>query len=79
MKVVVNKQAKVCDYRNTLLIGQVKPSKAFRAQHSKNVEITIKDSDDPNAEKLSLESSSTTFVQEHGKKYIPLHCMIRGN
>ena len=79
VKVVVNKQAKVCDYRNTLLIGPVKPSKAFRAQHSKNVEITIKDSDDPKAEKLSLESSSTTFVQEQGKKYIPLHCMIRGN
>ena len=79
VKVVVNKQAKVCDYRNTLLIGPVKPSKAFRAQHSKNVEITIKDSDDPKAEKLSLESSSTTFVQEQGKKYIPLHCLKRSN
>ena len=79
VKVVVNKQAKVCDYRNTLLIGTVKPSKAFRAQYSKNVEITIKDCDDPKAEKLSLESSSTTFVQEQGKKYIPLHCLIRGN
>ena len=79
VKVVVNKQAKICDYRNTLLIGTVKPSKAFRAQYSKNVEITIKDSDDPKAEKLSLESSSTTFVQEQGKKYIPLHCLIRGN
>ena len=82
VKVVVNKQAKICDYRNNPFFGLLingTPGKQFRERNSKTIDITIKDSDDPNAEKLSLESSSTTFVQEQGKKYIPLHCLIRGN
>ena len=82
VKVVVNKQAKICDYRNNPFLGLLTngtPGKQFRESNSKTIDITINDSDDPTAEKLSLESSSTTFVQEQGKKYIPLHCLIRGN
>lgn len=82
VKVVVNKQAKICDYRNNPFFGLLTngtPGKQFRESNSKTIDITINDSDDPTAEKLSLESSSTTFVQEQGKKYIPLHCLIRGN